>query len=105
MIQFLQNFTAEMERTRAFVEKLNAFELLAPRTIKLTHSSGESFVLSDFLAIDEEKFLALSDEQVLELNRAGFLGWIYAHLMSLGNANQLFDNFLSKKQQAQRVTH
>ncbi|WAC45419.1 SapC family protein [Pseudomonas sp. SL4(2022)] len=105
MIQFLQNFTAEMERTRAFVEKLNALELLAPRTIKLTHSSGESFVLSDFLAIDEEKFLALSDEQVLELNRGGFLGWIYAHLMSLGNANQLFDSYLKAKPQAPVVTH
>jgi len=105
MIQFLQNFTAEMERTRAFVEMLNAFELLSPRTIKLTHSSGESFVLSDFLAVDEEKFLALSDERVLELNRSGFLGWIYAHLMSLGNANQLFDHYLSTQEQAQRVTH
>lgn len=105
MIQFLQNFTAEMERTRLFVEKLNALELLSPRTIKLTHGSGETFVLSDFLAVDEEKFLALSDEQVLDLNRSGFLGWVYAHLMSLGNANQLFDNYLKSKAQTPVVTH
>ncbi len=105
MIQFLQNFTAEMERTRAFVEKLHALELLSPRAIKLSHSSGESFVLSDFLAVDEEKFLALADEQVLDLHRSGFLGWIYAHLMSLGNANQLFDNYLKRREPAEVVTH
>lgn len=97
MIQFLQNFTAEMERTRRFVAKLNELELLAPRTLKLSHTSGESFVLSDFLAVDEEKFLALGEEQVVELHRAGFLGWIYAHLISLGNANQLFVHYLAKK--------
>jgi len=97
MIQFLQNFTAEMERTRRFVAKLNELELLAPRTLKLNHTSGESFVLSDFLAVDEEKFLALGDEQIVELHRAGFLGWIYAHLISLGNANQLFVHYLAKK--------
>ena len=97
MIQFLQNFTAEMERTRLFVDKLNELELLSSRTLKLTHASGESFVLSDFQAVDEEKFLSLADDKVLELHKAGILGWIYAHLMSLGNANQLFEDYLSKK--------
>ncbi|WP_287028208.1 SapC family protein [Pseudomonas sp. UBA6310] len=97
MIQFLQNFTAEMERTRLFVAKLNELELLSSRTLTLTHASGETFVLSDFQAVDEAKFLGLADEQVLELHRSGFLGWIYAHLMSLGNTNQLFDDYLKRK--------
>lgn len=97
MIQFLQNFTAEMERTRRFVAKLNELDLLAPRSLKLSHTSGESFVLSDFVAVDEEKFLGLADEHVLDLHRSGFLGWIYAHLTSLGNANQLFVHYLAKK--------
>lgn len=99
MIQFLQNFSAEMERTRAFVDKLNELALLDTRTIKLTHASGETFVLSDFLAVDEEKFLALGDEAILELHKAGFLGWIYAHLMSLGNANALFERYVQDKLQ------
>lgn len=101
MIQFLQNFTAEMERTRLFVAKLNELELLAPRTLKLTHSSGETFVLSDFQSVDEEKFLALGDEQILDLHTSGFLGWIYAHLMSQGNANQLFAHYLASKASAE----
>ena len=98
MIAFLQNFTVEMQRTRQFVTRLQELGLLVPRTLKLTHVSGESFVLKDFLAVDEEAFLKLDDEQVLSLHKAGFLGWIYAHLMSLGNANQLFEHYLSSKQ-------
>lgn len=58
-----------------------------------------SFVLRDFQAVDETRFAELTDEQVLELHKKGVLGWIYAHLMSLGNANQLFDNFLKNKAQ------
>ena len=97
MIQFLQNFTAEMQRTRQFVATLNELELLAPRTLKLAHASGENFMLRDFLAVDEEKFFKLEDDRILTLHRQGFLGWIYAHLMSLGNANQLFEHYLATK--------
>lgn len=100
MIRFLHNFTAEMERTRQFVAKLAEFDLLAPRSLRLNHSSGDSFVLSDFVAVDEEKFLKLPDKKVLALNKAGYLGWIYAHLMSLGNANELFERHLAGKQPA-----
>lgn len=100
MIQFLQNFTAEMDRTRAFVKLLNELELLSTRTLQLTHESGETFVLSDFLAVDEEKFAKLEDEQILSLHKAGVLGWVYAHLMSLGNANQVFADYLERKNKA-----
>ncbi|MBO9717196.1 MAG: SapC family protein [Pseudoxanthomonas sp.] len=97
MIRFLHNFTAEMERTRQFVAKLDEFELLTQRSMRLSHSGGESFVLNDFLAVDEEKFLKLPDKKVLALNKAGYLGWIYAHLMSLGNANQLFERHVAER--------
>lgn len=43
MIQFLQNFIAEMERTRELVKTLNKLQLLTPRTLQLTHPSGENF--------------------------------------------------------------
>ena len=97
MIQFLQNFTHEMERTRELVKALNELKLLAPRTLQLTHPSGESFLLRDFQAVDEARFAELTDEQGLSLHKSGYLGWVYAHLMSLGNANQLFEYFLKNK--------
>lgn len=97
MIQFLQNFTHEMERTRELVKALNDLQLLVPRTLQLTHPDGESFILRDFHAVDEARFTGLADEDVLSLHKSGFLGWIYAHLMSLGNANRLFEHFLKNK--------
>jgi hypothetical protein len=100
MIRFLHNFTAEMERTRQFVAKLVELDLLAPRSLRLSNSDGESFVLSDFAAVDEEKFLKLPDKKLLALNKAGFVGWVYAHLMSLGNANALFERHLAERPQA-----
>lgn len=100
MIQFLQNFTQEMERTRDLVKTLNELELLTPRTLQLTHASGENFILRDFQAVDEARFNELNDEQVLSLHKKGFLGWIYAHLMSLGNANQLFERFIESKRES-----
>ena len=97
MIRFLQSFTNEMERTRSFVAKLRELDLLDKRSFKLSHVSGETFLLSDFMAIDEEKFTQLGDDQILALHKDGFLGWIYAHLMSLGNVNQLFERHLAAR--------
>lgn len=96
-IRFLGNFTAEVERTNAFVAKLKELDLLVDRTLQLRNNEGENFALRDFKTIDETKFAQLEDPQVLELHRAGFLGWIYAHLMSLSNSNQLFDRHLAAK--------
>ncbi len=96
-ISFLGNFTAEAERTNAYVAKLKELDLFADRSLQLRSAGGENFTLRDFKTIDEEKFAKLDDAQVLELYKAGFLGWIYAHLMSLGNANQLFDRHLAVK--------
>lgn len=95
MIRFLHNFSGEMERTREFVARLVEFDLLTERSLRLTRGGGESFVLSDFMAVDEEKFVNLPEEKVLALNRAGYLGWIYAHLMSVANANELYDRHVA----------
>lgn len=97
MIEFLQNFSSEMKRTRLFVEKLNELDLLHNRSIQLTHKNGETFVLTDFITVDEEKFLRLTDEKILDLHKQGCLGIIYAHLMSQGNINQLFSRYMAAK--------
>ncbi|MHA6494928.1 SapC family protein [Pseudomonas borbori] len=97
MLGFLQQFTLEMVRTRLFVDTLKALGLLTSRSLELTHSNGERFTLSNFQMVDEEKFLQLDDAQVVDLHRAGYLGWIYAHLMALGNADQLFESFLARR--------
>lgn len=97
MIRFLQNFSHEMTRTRQFVEKLQELDLLHVRSMQLKHSSGETFLLSDFRTVNEEKFLQLKDKQILDLHKQGFLGFIYAHLISQSNAGQLFSRYLRTK--------
>jgi hypothetical protein len=42
-----------------------------------------------FLAVDEKKFAALSDEKVLELHKNGALGLIHAHQISLRHMRRL----------------
>lgn len=103
MVQFLQNFSDEMNRTRRFVTRLNELQLLHSSTIQLTHSSGETFVLYDFNVVDEEKFLQLNDEQILDLHKKGFLGIIYAHLMSQNNVSQLFSRYLADRNASESV--
>lgn len=97
MIQFLQNFSNEMQRTRQFVNKLAELELLKTHAIQLKHTSGETFTLYDFKIIDEERFHKLNNEQVLDLHQYGYLGLIYAHLISQGNISQLFSRYLLAK--------
>jgi len=64
------------------------FELLAPRTITAKQNEAQQ-VLEGLWIIDEEKFNALTDERIVQLQRDGYLGLIYAHLFSLRNVNRL----------------
>ena len=43
------------------------------------------------MSINEKKLLELPEEQVLELHKAGFLGAIYAVMMSVGQLNRLVE--------------
>ncbi|MCS4506087.1 SapC family protein, partial [Arhodomonas aquaeolei] len=82
------------------VRTLQDLGLLRPRTLQLSHPGGERFTVNDFQAIDEEAFRALGDDDVLALHREGFLGWVFAHLMSLGAANRLFDRHIAGRDAA-----
>lgn len=94
MVSFMQNFVADSRQTRLFVEELQRLNLLTARSLKLSHTNGQTFTLKDFYAVDEQRLRQLSEADVLALNQQGWLGWIYAHLMSLGNINELFDHYL-----------
>ena len=93
-------------RTRLFVERLQALDLLIPRVLEVVRKDQAPTVLQGFSVVDEGRLLALGDTQLLELARSGFLAWIYAHLMSLGNVQELaalVDARLSAAASAQAV--
>jgi hypothetical protein len=85
----LGDFLTETERTRRFVERLGALELLTVQSMQVQDGAGRVYALRDFRMVDEPKLRALDDATLGELHRSGYLGCIYAHLVSLGNVPRL----------------
>jgi hypothetical protein len=87
----LEQAEIEVQRTRFVGQKLQELELLQPMRFDATLPGGEKLTVDGFLTVNEEKFKALPDAAVLDLQRNGFLGLIYAHLISLGNMRRLIE--------------
>lgn len=47
--------------------------------------------------VDEEALGKLPGAELEALNRAGYLGWIFAHQLSLGHLPALFERHLAGK--------
>src|SRR5690606_39128282 len=88
-IDFLNRYATDMEITSAFLAKLDELGLLVERNLRVTDSKGRNFHLNEFRIVDEAKLAQLDDSTLGELHRRGWLSWIYAHLISVGNVNQL----------------
>lgn len=96
-IQFMEGFRIEMQRTHEFVKLLQKYELLETKSAEIKSSSGETFRVQDFLVIDEEKFKNIATYKITDLHKHGYLGWIFAHFISLGNLPSLFDRYLARQ--------
>jgi hypothetical protein len=89
IVALLKDFLTETERTRRFVERLGELELLSVQSMQVQDRSGKKYALRDFRMVDEKKLRELDDSVLGELHRAGYLGCIYAHLVSLSNVSRL----------------
>ena len=89
IVQFLQEFLAESERTRQFANRLAELDLLVRRDMQVTDAEGNNFLLRDFKVIDETKLDDLPRETVMEFYSNGFLGWIHAHLVARNQLEQM----------------
>jgi hypothetical protein len=49
----------------------------------------ERQLLEGLWVVDEEKLRGIDDARVVEIFKNGYMGWIYAHLLSLGNVRRL----------------
>lgn len=88
-LEFLSTYQGEIRRTRLFVERLQALELLVPRVLEVVREGHAPVVLRGFSVVDEQRLQALDDAKLLELARSGLLAWIHAHQMSLANVSNL----------------
>lgn len=94
-INFLNNFKTSMEQTEKFMETIEKMGLLKKQSIDIRAQTGQAARLENFWMIDTEKFDKLSGDQLAKLHKRGFLGWIFAQLMSMNNLPNLMDLHLS----------
>ena len=87
--EFCLAFEQQLQTTRGFMAALKAQDLLVPKEINLTLPDGSSHKIAGLLIVDEAKFNALPDGVALDWRAKGYLGAVYAHMVSLGNFNSL----------------
>lgn len=82
-IDFLQSVQTEHVRTQAFLKELQAADLLIPRNVDIVRADRQRFNVRNALVVDESRLASLAPATVQSFLAAGYLGWIFAHLISL----------------------
>ncbi len=85
VLQFLQEYRLQFQRTQAFSAKVQGLGLLEPMQAQFALASGEKMSLTGFMVIDRNKLKALGGEQLAALAQADELDLIYLHLHSMRN--------------------
>lgn len=81
--RFMQEYHQGFLRTLAFGKKLDELGLFREMNARVTREDDSSVVLGQFISVDEDALMKLTSAATDELFRAGYLGWVYAHLISL----------------------
>jgi len=87
--QLLSDLANSEMATQRFIAKLVELDLLDAITLRVQYASGQQRNINGMKCISEKRLHALGDDKILELHKAGFLGAIYAVMMSLGQLNRL----------------
>lgn len=83
-IRLVATYAEAARRSTAFGRLLHDLKLLRALTIQVQHPlTGESHTLHGALGVDEAALSALPEEAFARLRGEGWLGMIYAHLVSL----------------------
>jgi hypothetical protein len=75
--------------TREFVKKIEELDLLDAIVIRAQYANGQQRNINGMQTISEKRLQALDADTVAELHKSGYLGAIYAVLLSLGQLNRL----------------
>ena len=82
-LDFCAAFQQQVEITRQFAAALAERKLLVENRAQLNLPSGMATALSGFQIVDETRVNMLADDVILDWQRRGWLGLVYAHLMSM----------------------
>jgi hypothetical protein len=75
--------------TRDFVKKLEDLGLLESVIIRAQYVNGQQRNINGMQTISEKRLQALDADTIAELHKIGYLGAIYAVMLSLGQLNRL----------------
>ncbi len=88
VLEFLQLFHNEAQRTTTFATRLKELGLLVPKVINVERK-GQKQAMRGLWIVDAARYRAIDDSRAAELFRSGYLSWIEAHLISLGSLGRL----------------
>jgi len=94
--KLLQEYEADLERSRELCAILADYALLEPFTLQTSLNGSEAVNLGGMYRVEERKLEFLNAAQHKNLIRKGVMGRIYAHLISLEN----FARLLARKNSA-----
>ncbi len=89
--KLLEEYEADLERTKEMCGILADYGLLEPFTLQATLNAGGSMHLTGMFRVDEKKIEFLNASQHKNLIRKGVMSKIYIHLLSLDNFGRLLD--------------
>jgi len=89
MLDFVNAYQAEHQRTRAFGKLLASLGVLEPHEARVTRPGGGQSSLSGFHVVNREKLRELPAEKLAELVKTDAAELIYLHLQSVANFEKL----------------
>lgn len=95
VLEFLQAFHHDAQRTQDFATQMARLGLLVPKVINVERPGEPVQKLRGLWIVDAAKLRGIDDARVIELFRGGYLSWIEAHLISLGNFTRLLSRMES----------
>jgi len=96
-MEFCAALRQQGDATDEFVKSLKEFDLLMPNDAQVDLRDGTRLQLSGFLIINPQKFDALPDNVLLQWRRKGWLGLVYAQLLSSHRWQNLVDLMQMRK--------
>ena len=85
MLQFLQEYQLQFQRTRLFCEQLQEHDLLESMQAHISMPGGSQQSLTGFRVINRDRLKALEGDKLAELAKTDALELAYLHLQSLNN--------------------
>lgn len=95
-ITFLNHFDAQHKHTQAFCQAAKEADIFKPFNVQVMLEKDQPLRLEGLFILDETKLTALTEEQVSEWFKKGWIAWSYAHMHSLGALTRLIKRHQSE---------